>query len=246
MFKKLALTGLVVFTAISCQMKETLVLNEDGSGTISISMDMNEMMAFGSEMEEDSLKINIDTIIRMKDVLVEKKDSIATLDKSQQDLLKSLENYKFRSLVNYDTKEMLMDVYTDFKNVSEANSIMDAFQESGTFMQGMGTDVEIEDDPDSGNIIGVEFSFDKGKFVRNAFIKDVAKHKVQMDSIKEAEAFMSGMRYTLVYTFPKRIKSSSVEDAKFSLDGKTIEVDRSFVEYMKDPDVLDLEIELEN
>ncbi|NND62934.1 MAG: hypothetical protein HKN48_07035 [Flavobacteriaceae bacterium] len=246
MFKNFALTVLIAVTLVGCQMKETMVLNEDGSGKISISMDMREMMAFGSEMEEDSLKINVDTIIRMKDFLVEKKDSIAKLDKEEQERLKKLENYKFRTLVNYETQEMLVDVYTDFKNVNEANDIMSAFSQSGSFMQGMSNEVKIEDDPDSGNLIGVDYSFRKGKFMRDAFIIDKEKHSVQMDSIAQAEAFMSSMKYTLKYTFPKKIKSSSIEDAKFSLDGKTIEVERSFIDYMKDPNVLDLTIELEN
>ena len=36
-----------------------------------------------------------------------------------------------------------------------------------------------------------------------------------------------------------------MEDAMYSADGKTIEFERSFVEYIKNPDVLDLEVKLE-
>jgi hypothetical protein len=64
--------------------------------------------------------------------------------------------------------------------------------------------------------------------------------------MKQAEAFMGGAIYRLKYTFPKKIKKVSVEDATFSLDGKTMEFERSMLEYMKDPDILDVEVELEN
>ena len=56
---------------------------------------------------------------------------------------------------------------------------------------------------------------------------------------------MSGISYKLKYTFPKKIKKTSAEDATFSLDGKTLELERGFVEYLKNPDVLDIEVELE-
>ena len=42
----------------------------------------------------------------------------------------------------------------------------------------------------------------------------------------------------------KSIKASA-KDAKLSLDGKTIEIERSFLAYLKNPDILDLEVELE-
>lgn len=68
---------------------------------------------------------------------------------------------------------------------------------------------------------------------------------MQVDSLKGSESWLKNMKYTLKYTFPKKIVKSSIDDATYSLDAKTIEVTRSFVAYVKDPNVLDLEIELE-
>ena len=64
-------------------------------------------------------------------------------------------------------------------------------------------------------------------------------------AINEFYVEVSELKYTLKYTFPRKIVKSSIDDATYSLDAKTIEVTRSFVAYMKDPNVLDLEIELE-
>ncbi len=236
----------VSLLVISCQVTETLTLNEDGSGRISISMDMSEMMAFGGELGDSAKVEKVDTIIRMKDALAEKKDSIEQLPQAQQDRLKKLENYNMRSIVDSEANKMLIDLYTDFKNVNEANDLMNAFESSGDFMPSMGGGTDINSDPTSGGMMAVNFSYENGKFVRDAFITDEAKHKVQMDSIKSAEAFFSSMKYKIKYTFPKRIKSISVEDARFSLDGKTVEFEVPFLDYFKNPDTLDLEVVLED
>ena len=107
-----------------------------------------------------------------------------------------------------------------------------------------GGGTEIKSDPSS-DVLGVRYSYAKNVFSRDAYIKDKTAYKKQKDSLKSAEMFMNSMNYTLKYTFPKKIKSSSIEDASYSLDGKTIIVERSFMDYFKDPDILDLQIELE-
>ena len=103
----------------------------------------------------------------------------------------------------------------------------------------------IESKEDSPETMGVKYQFKGKKFKRDAYIIDKELHKQQVDSMKSAEAFMSSMKYKLKYTFPKKIVKSSIEDATYSLDGKTLEVERSFLDYLKDPDILDLEVELE-
>ncbi len=236
-----------IFLAIfltSCQFTETLVLNEDGSGKMSLEMDMNEMMAFGAGMG-DSIATKIDTIISMKQFLIEKKDSISQLPEKQQEKLKKLENFNIHTVMNTESGEMLFNVFTDFKKVDEANELFNGFSETSKLMPRMGNDMKIEKDESSDDIIGVSYSFKKGKFKRDAYIKDKEKHLQQVDSLKGSEAFMGSMMYTLKYTFPKRIVKSSIEDARYSLDGRTIEVERSFIEYFKNPDVLDLQVEIE-
>ena len=245
MIKKLLSVFVLAAVLVSCQFTETMVLHEDGSGTMSVSVDMKEMMAFG-DLAKDSTMVKMDTVIRMKDVLIEKKDSIATLSKEQQKRLKSIENFNFRTFMDPDKGEMFFDVFTNFKKVEEASELMNAFESGGDFLQAGGSDTSINSDPNSGGSMAVSYKYKKNKFIRDAYIKDKARHQTQMDSMKQAEGFMSSMVYKLKYTFPKRIIKSSIEDARFSMDGKTIEVETTFLEYLKNPDVLDLEVELEN
>jgi len=93
----------LAFTVLSCQFTETMVLNEDGSGSMAIEVNLNEMMAFGGAAMVDSTVVKMDTIINMKLFLEEKRDSISKLPAKEQLKLKKLENYNsfengFRSL----------------------------------------------------------------------------------------------------------------------------------------------------
>ena len=241
--KKYIALVVIGLSLVSCQFTETMVLQEDGSGRMNLSVDLSEMMAFGGEMTKDSSFVKMDTIYNFKDLMEAKKDSIAQLPKEEQMRLKSMENYKLHLVTDPETNTMVVDVFTDFKNVAEANELMKGFEQSQDIMPGSNSsESNKESEPE---VIGVSYSFSKGKFKRDAFIKDKVAHQKQIDSLKNAEAFMSGISYKLKYTFPKKIKKTSAEDATFSLDGKTLELERGFVEYLKNPDVLDIEVELE-
>jgi hypothetical protein len=242
--KKISVLVCMFLVLTSCQFTETLVLNEDGSGRMNIEMNMNELMAFGGD-EVDSVVTKMDTIISMKQFLLEKKDSISQLPKKEQESLQKMENYNIRMIMDSEKKEMLFSIYTDFTNIEEANNLMTGLDKTSSLMPGVNsTPADSEENTD--NVMGVAYSYKKGKFSRDAFIIDKARHQQQVDSMKNTESFMSSMVYKLKYTFPKKIKKSSIKDATFSLDGKTIEVERSFIDYFKNPDVLDLEVEFEN
>jgi hypothetical protein len=241
----LFVVGNVLFL-VSCQFTETMVLNEDGSGRMSINVDMSEFMEMPGVMEADSSITKQDTIISFKTLLMEKKDSIAKLSKEQQDKLKALENYQMHMFSDPDKKQFMMDVFTDFKSVGEANDILWGFGQSGNFIPGASNNSNEEnagfDEPE---LIGVYYTFERGKFKRDAFVKDVEEHQAQVDSLKQTESFMGGITYKIKYTFPRKIKSTNIPDALYSEDRKTMELEKSFIDYFKNPDILDIEVELE-
>ncbi len=236
----------LTISLVSCQFTETMVLNEDGSGRMSVDMDLREMMAFAGEMEDSTL-VKTDTVISFKQIFEEKKDSIAKLSKEEQARLKKMENYNLAMQIKPEDNIMLMSVFIDFKKVGDANDLMKGFSQVGDKMPGTNPkgDNKKEDSSDSNDFIGVNYSFKKGVFKRDAYIKDVKKHRVQVDSMKSTEMFMESIKYNIKYTFPRPIKKSSVKDAVFSEDKKTIMITRRFIDYFKNPDILDIEIELE-
>lgn len=236
----------IVFALIySCNFTEEIHLKEDGSGKLSISFDGSEMMDMaGEELTKNSEKA-IDSIISFKDFLEEKKDSIAQLPKEEQEKLKKLEPFNLRMVMDPGNKKMMFDLFSDFKDVSDVNDAFTAFQDASSMgskanQQETQSPIKAEKQPTE-----VDYSFKNGKFSRTAKILDQELFQQQLDSLQGAEMFLSGSTYTLKYHFPRKIKSTTANEATFSQDGKTLIYEVNFLDMMKNPSVLDLEVELE-
>lgn len=243
MFQRLILLICLAIIGVGCQFSENLVLNEDGSGTMSVEVNMKEMMAFSNLAEADSTVVKIDTLVQIKRFLEERKDSIAGLSLEEQTRLKKLENFNLRVKMDSETSEMFYNISTSFNNVKDANDIVNGLNQVNNVIPSLG-------DPSKENIsvdvIGVTYSFNNKIFIRDAYIKDIKMHEQQLDSLVQAEGFLGSVGYALNYTFPKPIKRASDPEATISNDKKSITLKKSFVEYFKNPDILDLEVELED
>ncbi|MEX0995507.1 MAG: hypothetical protein WDZ45_00500 [Flavobacteriaceae bacterium] len=231
---------------ISCEFTETLVLNADGSGEMKVQMDASAMVAMMSSMgaEEETAKTEdkIDTTFYFKDILAEKKDSISTLPMEQQERLKKLEAYGVHVEMDTETEKLLYDVFINFKSINEADNLFEALNQVNN--TGVNTTSESEETPTQESV-KVKYSFENNVFKRDAYIADVELHKTEMDSLKEMEMMLGGTLYKLNYTFPSKIKSISQEDATMSEDQKTLYYQVEYLEYLKNPDIMDLEVVLE-
>jgi len=74
---------------------------------------------------------------------------------------------------------------------------MKGFEQTEGLLPGNESSGEKSDDSPEPELLGVSYSFKRGVFKRDAFIRDEEQHKVQMDSMKQAESFMSSMKYRL-------------------------------------------------
>ena len=234
----------VVFVT-ACNFTEEITINEDGSGKLSINFDGSELMEMaGEEMMKDNEKA-VDSLISFKDILEEKKDSIAQLSPEEQAKLKKLERFNMHMLMDPEAKQMKFDLFSEFKNVNEVNDAFNAFQSAST----LGPNSNQGSQPKIGGeepATEVNYNYSGNTFSRTAKIIDQQLFQQSIDSLQGAEMFLSGSTYTLKYHFPKRVKSASAEGATFSADGKTLIYEVKFLDLMKDPSVLDLEVELEN
>src|SRR5690606_14645874 len=91
----------------------------------------------------------------------------------------------------------------------------------------------------------MEYSFKKGVFKRKTKIIDKELYQEALDNIGKAEIMFASSIYVLNYHFPRPIKSVSDENALFSADKKSFKLGVSFLEYLKNPEVLNLEVALE-
>lgn len=238
-----AFIAAIIFLAASCNFTEEIHLQEDGSGKLSINFYGSEMMDMAGEELAKTNEKPIDSIISFKDFLEEKKDSIAQLPEEEQERLKKLERFNMHMVMDPEKKTMIFDLFSDFKNINEVNDAFAAFQDASS--------IGANANPQQGQMkpteqpTEVNYTFKKKKFTRTARIVDQALFQQQLDSMQGAEMFLSGSTYTLKYHFPKKIKSTTAKEATFSQDGKTLIYEVNFLDMMKDPSVLDLEVVLE-
>lgn len=243
-FKYLFLLAGIAFLT-SCSFTETMYLNEDGSGKMSMLLDAGGLIGMGGD-EMTGSEEDMDSIIDFKTFFEEKKDSISQLSAEEQAKLKKLEKFKLHMVINTADEIMTFDLFTDFNKVEEANDLFDSFnslEDLGNSMPGEGGGENKDEGKEQ--LIKVLYSFKKNKFKRDAYIIDKEKYQTQIDSMGGMESFFSGSLYKLEYHFPRKIKETTQESATFSADGKTVFYEIDFLEYMRNPNLLDIEVTLE-
>jgi len=244
-FILVCLTGLIF---LSCNFTEELTIQPDGSGNISINFDGSSLMQMaGDEISKDGEMQKMDSIIDFASFLDEKKDSIALLSAEEQERLKQLENFKMRISMDSEAQKMDFSMFTDFKDVNELGDMMSSFQDASAMQKPPGSPMANQNSPMGSGTQGtdVKYNFTDNHFSRITTIVDQELFQQSIDSLEQMRMFMGESSYTLNYHFPKKIKKISAEDALFSQDGKSFTLEVGFLELMENPQILNLEVELE-
>lgn len=238
------LAGLV----LSCNFTEEIHFNENGSGKLNIHFDGNEMMAMLASLDSTQTPEKvIDSTLVFKDLLEEKKDSIAKLSAEERAKLKKLEPFSIRMVMDQEKGEMSFDMFSEFSRVQEVNDALNAFQDASLMNPPPGGDTRQPSPMGANNqTTKVKYNFTGSSFKRTIEIVDKELFKKGLDSMQSSEMFLSGSTYTFKYHFPKKVKSVNVEGATFSLDGKTMTYEVDFLQMMKDPESIILQVELED
>ncbi|WP_178985780.1 hypothetical protein [Winogradskyella helgolandensis] len=243
----------VLLALTSCQFSENIYINEDGSGTVKFSMDASEMMDVLEQLGDnasDEMSKAVDSTIVFKDFLVEYKDSIANLSLKEQEKIKAMEDYKLHMVMDPDKKKMFFDIETDFDN---ANELRDMYKAMNNFNSLKGDETASDNLPlspfssmgNEGSTL-VSYSYDGKVFKRSAEIIDVEKHQQSLDSIDKSAMMLGSSKYRINYHFPKAVKSFSKQGAMYSEDRKTVTYEVAFIDMLKNPELLDIEVVLED
>ncbi len=234
---------IIIISIVSCQFTEKINLNNDGSGTYTLNMDMSAMMEAMQEMRDSTATENpeiMDTIINFNDFLVEKKDSIAKLPKDEQEKLESLKDMKLRIATDESEGTFLMDFIFDFKNINELKDLQNKISKGSS----------INENKNEAAVVSptdVMFSFNGKKFERKVIEKKLTEEQKEAykKSLEQSSSYMNEMSYSLEYHFPKPIKSTTYKDAKFSGDRKTIYIETNLKTVTEDPKSLSFTVILE-
>lgn len=266
--KKLTLLFACVATLFltSCNFTEEITFNEDGSGEFIMNYDMAQMMTALEEMgmsdskkEEKEKKTKvIDSVVYFKDMLVERADSIAQLPEDEQKQLKAMEDVVMKIKMNEDEGLFNFGFGSTFKSLEELPEALENIEKAkklnnkGNPQAGKMSESAFA--KSSENMLEkVGFTFDGKTFSRflkeepeSASEEEMESLKAEMEEMGEMKAMFEEMSYTLVYNFPKKVKSVTNNNAKISEDGKTVTLKMNFMEMVKSPKASNIDVVLED
>ena len=247
----------------SCNFTEEITFNEDGSGEFIMSYDMGEVMKSleekmgGGQSDEGKENVKMDSIIYFKDMLVEKADSISTLPQEEQDKLKALENIVMRMKMDQEEGLFNIGIGSSFKSLAELPETLQNIENAKTLnskgdpsFSKMGESQVAK--ASEGMFEYIDFSYD-GKTFSRRLKKDYKKSNQDFEALDaeiaemgEAKDMFEAMSYTVVYNFPKPIKSVTNKNAEISKDGKTVRLKMNFLDMIKSPEKMVLDVVLED
>ncbi len=236
------ITAFITLTTLtSCQFTEKIYINENGSGRYSLKMDMSSMLDAMKQMKDSTdtaevLKV-VDTIILFKDILEEKKDSIAKLSKEEQESLKAIGDLKIHMIVDEKNNKMVSDFIFDFNSISDLENIQEKISKAQSVNEGKENKVPTSDSE-------VKYSYNGKKFIRKVVKKKMSDEEKEAykKSMEQSASFLDGSLYKLEYHFPKAIKSTTYTGATFSDDRKTMYIEVDMKTITENPKLLDFEV----
>lgn len=240
--KHLVFTFLSILSLVfvSCQFTEEITFEKDGSGLYKLQIDMGELMSSLPSQDEDTDKVKekVDSTIYIKDILDTFKDSINTLSATEKAQLEAIKDMRIHMMLDEENSNMNMDFLLDFKNVSDLQNIKEKVELASKLQEKKSdTKTNLENHE-------VKYEFKKKSFARKVTMKKMsAEEQEAFDKQQENnQMFMSGSMYSLIYHFPRKIKSTSLAGAKISQNGKTLSYSIAMDEIIQDPKVLDFTV----
>ncbi|OYX25514.1 MAG: hypothetical protein B7Z06_07130 [Flavobacteriales bacterium 32-35-8] len=244
-----ALFCLVIITTFSsCQFSENIYINADGSGKMEFTFDGSQLMQMAGDQMSETQEKAIDSTFNFKELFDTMRDSISKLPEEEQQKLKRLEPFSMHMVMDPETSKMRFDLFTDFNKVTELQDMFKAMKSFGD-MTGKAQAGEANNPLSmfgGDNSTTLDYNYDGKTFIRTAKITDKEAYKQVTDSLGQMGMMLGSSTYKLNYHFPKPIKSVSNETAMFSNDRKSFTVEFGFMDYMTNPEALNLEVVLED
>ena len=244
----------------SCAVTESVTFNEDGSGEFLVSYDMGMFMAaMKSEMgggvssnPEKKGKV-IDSTIVFNDVMEKYADSVATLSKEKQEAIKAMKNMFMNIEMNEDDNKMNMGIGLKFNSIEDLKDIGEKIAQAKK-LSGTDSQSEVMKNTPIGKFMGdkssqTDYTFNSSTFTRiTTLSEDYNPNEMETlfdvndEDDQEIKEKFSEATYQVKLSFPKPIKTINVDQPEFSKDRKQVSYKVSWIEYLKNPKVLDLKV----
>lgn len=261
----------IAFVIVSCNVQERIVFNENMGGSYESTFDLGQMMQMvgqNAAASTEELPVRMDTLINFNDMMVQYKDSIAALSAKEQEQLKQLKDMTMRMQMDQEAGVYNIAASKDFKQFSDIEFVSYQMDEVFNMAKQQGAQDQQVAGP-GGDMLTtdkVRYTFKNNVFRRvdeKVYNKENPTEVEVLDEDEEeedtaGEDMMKGMlaqfdemlaqsKMSLVYTFPKKIKSVSHDMAEISEDGKTVVFEVDWKTLLDDKTILDtFEVVLED
>ena len=149
-----------------------------------------------------------------------------------------------------------------FKSIEDLKDIQKKVKQAQS-LNGQGEQLDaMKDQSPLGNLAGgddnVVYSMTPNGFTRTTTVAEKTEEEIkEFESLfndsneegdemtKEILQYFEESKYTVKLVFPKKVKSVSVEGAKISADGKTVTYKTNWMDYIKNPQSLDVDVKFD-
>lgn len=227
----------------SCQVTETIHLNQDGSGKIEIESlrDEHSYMQLVGENYSKEEKFE-DTTYVFKDFITKYPETFSKLPASEKAIFQKYETVNvYIKKSSYD-KEFRTKINQTFNEISVVPDLYKTQEYADDLEHNYALSAEE-------HYYSVSYTFDGSLFKRIVKITDTVELKKQQDKISELKTSVANFKinqpYILKYHFPRKIKSVSNVSAKISEDKKSLELQFLISDCLQNPERTNLEVVLE-
>ncbi|UFH36844.1 hypothetical protein [Flavobacterium acetivorans] len=233
----------LITLTVSCEIRETIAINQDGSGTIEVVKHREEhsyMQLVGENYSKET--IFRDTTYVFEDYIKKYNENFVRYTEPEQKFLSEYSKVKVHSKQSAFEKEFRTVISQSFANVEEVPDLYKTDNYASDIKFNYALTAEEHD-------YRVSYTFDGNTFKRTVKIIDAVLLKKNFDEIeslkKRFSKFQLVQTYTLDYRFPRKIKSVSNAGAKISEDRKSVKLYFLLSDCLQNPESTNLEVVLE-
>ncbi len=229
--------------ATSCQITETIYLNEDGTGRIETESlrDEHSYMQLAGENYSKEEKFE-DTTYVFKDFITKYAETFSNLPASEKAIFQKYATVNVHIKKSSYEKEFRTTINQNFDNISAVPDLYKTQEYADDLEHNYALTAEE-------HYYKVSYTFDGSLFQRIVKITDEVELKKQQDKISNLKSRIANFKisqpYVLKYHFPRKIKSVSNANAKISEDKKSLELQFLLSDCLQNPESTNLEVILE-
>ncbi|TRX03989.1 hypothetical protein [Flavobacterium gawalongense] len=234
------LLGLLV---TSCQITETIYLNEDGTGKIETESlrDEHSYMQLAGENYSKEEKFE-DTTYVFKDFITKYSETFSKLPASEKAIFQKYATVNVHIKKSSYEKEFRTTINQNFDKISAVPDLYKTQEYADDLEHNYALTAEE-------HYYKVSYTFDGSLFKRTVKITDEVEFKKQQDKISDLKTRVANIKinqsYVLKYHFPRKIKSVSNANAKISEDKKALELQFLLSDCLQNPESTNLEVILD-